>query len=95
MKEPSKSTFTFQAETNQSFQVLQSNTFTNEVKFGVFVEIFSSPFQPEVLGLFLSSDTNNKSYEDDGGLTQNEDLLNKYKNNKAIWVDLEPGTYTL
>jgi hypothetical protein len=45
--------------------------------------------------LFLSSDTNNKSYEDDRGFTQNEDLLNKYKNNKAIWVDLEPGTYTL
>lgn len=52
---------------------------------GLFVEIFSSPFTPEVVSLFLKSDTNSNSVE----------LLNRFKSNRSIWVDLEPGDYTL
>lgn len=69
------------------FQVLSSTQFTVEVKYGLFVELFNSPFQGDVIGLFLHSNSNA------AGLAV--DVLNKYKSSKTIWVELEPGIYSL
>lgn len=67
--------------------MLSSTEFSVEVKFGLFVELFNSPFQGEVIGLFLHSNSNVAGPA--------MDIINKYKSSKTIWVELEPGLYTL
>ena len=49
---------------------------------GLFMEVFYSPSDDEVMELYLG----------DRGKALD---LNKYKSAKTIWVDLEPGEYTL
>lgn len=85
---PDDGTFTADIDPSKSFQVLASAPFTNEIKMGLFVEVFSSPFTSDVIAVYLQSDTQDQD-------KQTPLVLNRFKSSKTIWVDLEPGTYTL
>ena len=86
--------------------MLASYDFTVDIKMGLFMEIFYSPYDDEVMELYLGERydllKNQKVQADNGEEYDNDDKenlkvfqLNKYKSSKTIWVDLEPGEYTI
>lgn len=74
---------------------------------GLFLEVFYSPYDDEVMELYIGEryellSAGHKIQADNEDEYDNEDLsnkrvfaLNKYKSSKVVWVDLEPGMYTL
>ena len=95
--------FTLTSRSERDFEVLYSHDFAVELKMGIFIEIFYSPYDDEVLELFLGerhgsvnlqADLNDDYDNTDKGNLK-EFALNKYKSSKTIWVDLEPGEYTI
>ena len=61
---------------------------------GLFVEVFYSPYDDEVMELYLGERYQTDKNEEQENQRKALDL-NKYKSAKTIWVDLEPGEYTL
>ena len=75
---------------------------------GLFAEIFYSPYDDEVLELYVASsdeqvsdfsalDPSEYNCDEDDDTTCSSVLsfpMAKYKSSKTIWVDLEPGLYT-
>ena len=55
LSDPSLATFTFKSNPENEFEVISSLDFSIDVKFGVFVEIFSSSYKNEIFGVALSS----------------------------------------
>ena len=88
--------------------MLHSQEFYVGVKMGLFMEIFYSPYDDEVMELFISPRDDlhaydayvvDKSSDDEGDYIESSQNLkkyemNKYASSKTIWVDLEPGYYT-
>jgi len=96
--------FTLTSRSERNFEVLYSKDFHVDLKMGLFIEIFYSPFDDEVLELFigerhgkinLQADTSNGDYDNTDKGNLQEFALNKYKSSKTIWVDLEEGFYTI
>jgi hypothetical protein len=95
--------FMLTSHSEKDFEVLYSHDFHVGMKMGLYIEIFYSPFDDEVLELYLgerydglkeqADSSDEYDNEDKGNL--NRFLMNKYKASKSIWVDLEPGEYTL
>lgn len=104
-----KGRFSIVSKADEAFQVLSSGDFQAKVKMGLFIEIFYSAYDDEVLELFISprddltaydsyvsmpsSDSEGNYLDTDENRKKYE--MNKYKSSKQIWVDLEPGHYTL
>jgi hypothetical protein len=65
--------------------VLAEAKFKNDIKLGLFAEVFSSPFASDVISLFLASDEGGSAV-----VTQ----MNRLSSSKTIWLELEPGSYT-
>lgn len=87
--------------------MLASYDWAVNLKMGLFVEIFYSPYDDEVLQLYVAeryelvhgghktqADTGDE-YDNDDKENQRVFSLNKYKSGKTVWVDLEPGEYTM
>ena len=98
--------FTLTSKSETEFEVLASYDFGVALKMGLFMEIFYSPFEDEVLELYLGERYDllhgHKTQADTSDEYDNLDSenlkvfsLNRYKSAKTIWVDLEPGEYTL
>lgn len=95
------------SKTESDVQVLASHDFQCGLKMGLFMEVFYSPFDDEVLELFIANrfdlEEGGKKIQADGDEDYDMDdaankrifELNKYKSGKTIWVDLEPGHYTV
>ena len=99
--------FSLTSRTDSDFEVLYSHDFTVNLKMGMFMEIFYSPFDDEVLELFIEERYDlmtpghkiQADNEDEYDNTDKDNLkmfvLNKYKASKTLWLDLEPGEYTI
>ena len=102
-----ESSFTLTSKSDSEFEVVYSHDFTVTLKMGLFVEVFYSPFDDEVMELYLGErydlltahhtvqGDNEDEYDNDDKQNKKVFELNKYKSSKTIWVDLEPGEYTL
>lgn len=95
-------------KTEDAFQVLSSIEFKVNVKMGLFMEIFYSSYDDEVMELFISSRDDVSAYDSylaassdgdgefiDTTANRKKYEMNKYKSSKTVWVDLEPGYYTV
>lgn len=98
--------FVLTSKSDAEFEVLASYDFEVTLKMGLFLEIFYSPYDDEVLELYLAERydllanqrvqaDNADQYDNDDKANQRVFQLNKYKSAKTIWVDLEPGEYTV
>lgn len=100
--------FMLNSKAESDFEVLYSHDFRVDLKMGLFMEVFYSPYDDEVMELFLAErydllaqghHTVQADTSDEYDNHDKENLkvfsLNKYKSSKVIWVDLEPGEYTL
>ena len=97
--------FVLNSKRAKSFEVLASGEFEVAVKMGLFAEIFYSPYDDEVLELYVStaddlvsdfskSDPDDCNDEEDDQCAQFLSFpLAKYKSSKTVWVELEPGNY--
>ena len=94
------------SKSDTEFEVLYSQDIHVDLKMGLFMEIFYSPFDDEVLELYLGERYDllhekkvqadrEDDYDNDDKENKKVFTLNKYKSAKTIWVDLEPGEYTL
>ena len=95
--------FTLTSRSERNFEVLYSQDFHVELKMGLFIEIFYSPFDDEVLELFIGERhgkidlqaVKNVDYDNTDKGNLQEFAMNKFKSSKTIWVDLEEGNYTV
>ena len=99
--------FLLVSKSESTFEVLYSHDFRVSLKMGLFMEIFYSPYDDEVLELYVGerydlvhSDHRvqadlNDEYDNHDAMNLKTFTLNKYKSSKTVWVDLEPGEYTL
>jgi hypothetical protein len=97
--------FVLNSKRAKDFEVLSSGEFEVQVKMGLFAEIFYSPYDDEVLELYVSSAddlVSDFSKSDPADCDDEEDdqcsqflsfPLAKYKSSKTVWVELEPGSY--
>ena len=102
-----ESAFMMTSRSDREFEVLYSHDFEVSLKMGLFLEVFYSPYDDEVMELYIGEryellSAGHKIQADNEDEYDNEDLnnkrvfaLNKYKSSKVVWVDLEPGMYTI
>ena len=82
--DPERARFSFESDITKSFEVVWKNEFTVHDKMGLFVEIFYSPYQDEVMQLALVSKS-----------VHRDDQISKYKASKSIQLELLAGNYEL
>jgi len=96
--------FMLSSHSEKEFEVLHSQDFSVDLKMGIYIEVFYSPFDDEVMELYLGerydrfelqADSGDAEYDNDDKKNKKAFILNKYKTAKQVWVDLEPGDYTL
>ena len=91
------------SHTDLDFEVIYSKNIDIVMKMGLYMEIFYSPYDDEVLELFIKERYGQHTLQADASDDyDNEDkgnlqafVLNKYKSSKMLWVDLEAGEYTI
>ena len=95
--------FMLNSMSESEFQVLFSQNIDIGIKMGLYMEIFYSPYDDEVLELFieerygalqLQADST-ADYDNEDRGNQEAFIINKYKSSKMLWVDLEAGEYTI
>ena len=108
MNDPEKDgRFVLSSKRAKDFEILFSGGFDVQVKMGLFAEVFYSPYDDEVLELYIAANDElvsdfsklDPSECDDEEDTECTQILNfelaKYKSSKTLWLDLEPGSYAL
>ena len=102
-----ESSFMLTSSSQAEFEVVYSHDFIVDLKMGMFLEVFYSPYDDEVMELYLGERydllhpghkvqaDNEDDYDNDDKQNKKVFELNKYKSSKTIWVDLEPGEYTI
>ena len=95
--------FMLTSHSESDFEVLYGHNINVAMKMGLYIEIFYSPYDDEVLELYLGEryDSRHEQADSEDDYDNNDKgnlerfVMNKYKSAKSIWVDLEPGAYTL